>query len=925
MSQSYDALNRVTSETFPDNEIATYNYNEAGWLSSVPGYVNSITYNARGQRTQLQYANGAVTNKAYDPDSFRLIQLQTDVGGVPGLVPLTRWTKSWTIQTSAPSGFASVYRGLIRVTDEDDVSVGGDIVSAAGIGPLAGYMKTTAATGTVPVYKGTCYSNSTGTCTAWGLSLTVNETPLGHLSKTPPDNQSMVIPFSQNGGILLDGMEGETPSAYLWSTLATTQNRTDYFYNNDEVAPDDYIPEPSPGFLDASPVTGTAPLYRFVNATTGQHYYSTFNDPPAGFTQELTLGYLRTTSATGRIALYRHYNSATGAYLLITSSTPPSGYVLQSLLGYIWIVGSAGTSLQDLSYTHDNVGNITSITDVLWSASREFTYDGLNRLTSATGNFGVNQALTTQFYRYTAIGNILEKAGILYSYTNPTHPSAVSSTSDGKTYTYDNNGNMVTGGNRSMVWDFDNRVTSVTTGGVNASMDYDYTGTRVKKNGSGGTTYFPFSGYEEGPGSLRTKYIRIGIENIASKKSTGEKLFYHNDHLGGVNVITNDSGLLAQIIEYDPWGKISRQEGSGESLRRFTGKILDPESGLYYYGGRYYDPELGRFISPDPFVSEPDDPQNLNRYSYVLNNPVNAIDPDGYNHQPKAPKKKKKCSNFFCKGFGRIFTFLFFGPVGLAVQEVMSKIPLKVRAGNDIALGAFMMLSGNPMMMFAGAMFIASGAMSFGKSNGWQIASAVTRFVGGAAMLASGGGGGSGGFSAGAGGGSSEGGSDSGGFGSPNLVFASFFVGEAHAADYDDEGLGLPLYYRTGIVRANSAVARFLRGFFDPSREDIQHLLSPSGHRGSLGPQWGVQGPVNNQSIAQMRQALSVHVNDPTTQVIVGTVGSQNRPAVLFYNDVSGRVVSMNPTTGRLVFPGGFPVSPQQRNDMLNNSHLGLQ
>ena len=58
--------------------------------------------------------------------------------------------------------------------------------------------------------------------------------------------------------------------------------------------------------------------------------------------------------------------------------------------------------------------------------------------------------------------------------------------------------------------------------------------------------------------------------------------------------------------------------------------MLDPESGLYYYGGRYYDPDLGRFISPDPFVGQPGDPQNLNRYSYVENNPVNKIDPSGY-------------------------------------------------------------------------------------------------------------------------------------------------------------------------------------------------------------------------------------------------------------------------------------------------------
>jgi len=205
---------------------------------------------------------------------------------------------------------------------------------------------------------------------------------------------------------------------------------------------------------------------------------------------------------------------------------------------------------------------------------------------------------------------------------------------------------MLTGGNRTFVWDFDNRVSSVTTSGVTASMFYDYTGMRVEKDSSSGTTIFPFSGYEIGPGGISVKYIRIGIENIASKKSTGEILFYHNDHLGGVNVITNTSGLLAQLIEYDPWGKVSRSEGAGDSLRRFTGQQLDPESGLYYYGGRYYDPELGRFISPDPFVPQPDDPQSLNRYSYVLNNPVNLIDPSGYSWFSKLFKKIKK---FFVK------------------------------------------------------------------------------------------------------------------------------------------------------------------------------------------------------------------------------------------------------------------------------------
>ena len=66
-----------------------------------------------------------------------------------------------------------------------------------------------------------------------------------------------------------------------------------------------------------------------------------------------------------------------------------------------------------------------------------------------------------------------------------------------------------------------------------------------------------------------------------------------------------------------------------DPTHRFTGQELDPESGLYYYGGRYYDQEISRFISPDPYVQEPDDPQNLNRYTYVLNNPQGYVDPNG--------------------------------------------------------------------------------------------------------------------------------------------------------------------------------------------------------------------------------------------------------------------------------------------------------
>ena len=210
------------------------------------------------------------------------------------------------------------------------------------------------------------------------------------------------------------------------------------------------------------------------------------------------------------------------------------------------------------------------------------------------------------------------------------HPSAATAHSGtGKNYSYDANGNMITRGTQTLTWDVDNRVSSISiSGGGTTSMEYDYTGMRVKKT-AGGITLYPFKGYEIDPNGVVTKYIRIGNENFASKRGTS-KYFYHNDHLGSVNVVTDSNGAQVQLNEYGPWGGVSRSVGSVDPTHRFTGQELDPETGLYYYGGRYYDPEISRFASPDPYVQSPDDPQNLDRYSYVLNNPVNLVDPSGH-------------------------------------------------------------------------------------------------------------------------------------------------------------------------------------------------------------------------------------------------------------------------------------------------------
>jgi len=108
--------------------------------------------------------------------------------------------------------------------------------------------------------------------------------------------------------------------------------------------------------------------------------------------------------------------------------------------------------------------------------------------------------------------------------------------------------------------------------------------------------------------------------------------YYHNDNLGSSSVLTDRSGSMVQHYECSTFGQSSYQNNSSayQVSNRYTGQICDDETGLYYYNARYYDPQLGRFIEPDTMVPGASDSQNLNRYSYVNNNPINQTDPSGH-------------------------------------------------------------------------------------------------------------------------------------------------------------------------------------------------------------------------------------------------------------------------------------------------------
>jgi len=114
-------------------------------------------------------------------------------------------------------------------------------------------------------------------------------------------------------------------------------------------------------------------------------------------------------------------------------------------------------------------------------------------------------------------------------------------------------------------------------------------------------------------------------------RQNGALFYLHGDHLGSTAVATSNTGAKTHDVRYFAYG--APRTGDLFALptdHTFTGQKLDRGTGLMYYGARYYDPALGMFLSPDTLVPEPGNPQSLNRYSYVGNQPLKYVDPSGH-------------------------------------------------------------------------------------------------------------------------------------------------------------------------------------------------------------------------------------------------------------------------------------------------------
>ncbi len=336
-------------------------------------------------------------------------------------------------------------------------------------------------------------------------------------------------------------------------------------------------------------------------------------------------------------------------------------------------------TIQDLEMKWDHQGNLVSRSDYgknlngsMRNLEEKFTYDKLNRLNDYSVTNHSTNAVQDMYVRYKTdgTGNIHEKSDVgIYSYANY-GPHAVSS-AGGVAYHYNNNGSLTSDERgRTFTYTAFDKVSRIDKGSRRTEFFYGTSRARYKRIdhnfgtnpdkvtttlyiGSVEKIYYPDNKvqWKRNIGGVAQITHTFNFDDSTHTTGTydGEELVYlHKDHLGSINAITDQNGqMIEEVMFFDPWG--ARREVTtwrpmnGSSIaanyfveqmpittRGFTGHEMVDEMEIIHMNGRIYDAHLGRFLQADSIVQAPNLLASINRYSYVMNNPLNATDPSGH-------------------------------------------------------------------------------------------------------------------------------------------------------------------------------------------------------------------------------------------------------------------------------------------------------
>lgn len=312
------------------------------------------------------------------------------------------------------------------------------------------------------------------------------------------------------------------------------------------------------------------------------------------------------------------------------------------------------SQLQKISYKYDKNYNVTLVDDILNSTKTGYVYDNLNRLTRYENSNFIQSPLIIDYHKN---GNITFKSDIGHYINDRKKNNQVSYIVDGNgnqinSFIYDQYGNIIEEEKSKLKLSYTafNKPYFISKGAFKDSIWYGSQNEEVYRkkfeNDSilRSETIRPFidleieknSGIETNIINIRFGSDLVAIHEVSSNPSTPSSLttktkYIHKDHLGSIDIVTDEDGVVVGKFQYSPFGERITEIGDKDEVSRgFTGHKHYETFGLIDAGGRYYIPSIGRFASADPFIQSPDNLQSINRYSYVQNNPLNSVDPSGF-------------------------------------------------------------------------------------------------------------------------------------------------------------------------------------------------------------------------------------------------------------------------------------------------------
>ena len=572
-SYSYDNRDRITIETHTGNSTITYSY---GTVTNG----RTVTVNDNGRQTVYTYDLMGNLNKVKDPLSNVVTHKYASNGGVRKTV-------------AAGSTWTFVYDNVGNRTSMTD--------------PDAGTI----------TYTYDALGRETGKTDARGVVFVTNYDYLGRVSSTSASQSGNTETVTYNYGTsgtgqsrLISKTLGNFTSSYeydQYGRLTMESNGThsvSYQYTTD-------------GLVSRMTWDPTGSNDRYVN----YDYDSYGNCNYKGIPNIIGWALGTNTGTSTTSVVYLHGSS------MFTRRTflDTNGNLSYQTLEY------GSPVISSASYTFSaTTGNLTSRT--LNGTTRTFTYDNLDRLTAVSVNNTTEMSMS-----YSANGNISSKTGIgSYQYSSNNKPHAVSSV--------DNTSGLIDTEIQSISYNLWGKVTEVNAVKGNDTYKYEITYgpdqqrilTVLWKNNQLVHLITYGRDYEERylTTHIARYYYVSGTDGNAavyvSDPGYQEKAYcIETDHLGSITALYDQYGTKCFSASYDVWGKRTVGIDNVGFDRGFTGHEHIDEIGLINMNGRMYEPNLGRFISVDPYVQEPANLQNYNRYSYCLNNPLKYTDPSG--------------------------------------------------------------------------------------------------------------------------------------------------------------------------------------------------------------------------------------------------------------------------------------------------------